>query len=100
MRPSMTHYLTKSLALLGLALATSAWAAPDAKLIKQGEYLARAGDCFACHSVTGWKPFAGVLGMVKPFVMIYSSNITPDKNAGFGNCFFEDLDKLMLTGVS
>ncbi|TYQ07096.1 UNVERIFIED_ORG: mono/diheme cytochrome c family protein [Zoogloea ramigera] len=97
----MTHYLTKSLALLGLALAMSAsWAVPDAKLIKQGEYLARAGDCFACHSVTGGKPFAGGLGMETPIGKIYSSNITPDKKAGIGTWSFADFDKLMRTGVT
>ena len=97
----MTHYLTKSLALLGLALATSAtWAAPDAKLIKQGEYLARAGDCFACHSVTGGKPFAGGLGMETPIGKVYSTNITPDKKAGIGDWSFADFDKLMRTGVT
>ena len=30
----------------------------DAALIVHGEYLARAGDCIACHSAPSGKPFA------------------------------------------
>ena len=93
---------TKLFAALGLALTLStAWAAaPDQTLIKKGEYLARAGDCFACHSVTNGKPFAGGLGMETPIGKIYSSNITPDKKAGIGTWSFADFDKLMRTGVT
>ena len=50
-------------------------------LIKQGEYLARAGDCVACHTVKGGKPFAGGLAMETPIGTIYSTNITPDPSA-------------------
>ncbi|MET0319582.1 MAG: cytochrome c [Duganella sp.] len=92
------------LALLGLSVASVSWAAgpaaPDQTLIKQGEYLARAGDCFACHSVANGKPFAGGLSMATPIGKIYSSNITPDKKAGIGDWSFADFDKLMRTGVT
>lgn len=92
----------KSLVAAGLMLAAAAsWAASaDQQLIKQGEYLARAGDCFACHSVTGGKPFAGGLGLTTPVGKVYSSNITPDKQAGIGDWSFADFDKLMRTGVT
>lgn len=98
----MTKYISisKGIAAVVLALAgASSWAA-DQQLIKQGEYLARAGDCFACHSVSGGKPFAGGLGMATPIGKVYSSNITPDKKAGIGGWSFADFDKLMRTGVS
>jgi mono/diheme cytochrome c family protein len=92
--------ISKGIAAVVLALAgAGSWAA-DQQLIKQGEYLARAGDCFACHSVTGGKPFAGGLGMATPIGKIYSSNITPDKKAGIGDWSFADFDKLMRTGVT
>jgi cytochrome c5 len=56
--------------------------------IIHGEYLAKAGDCIACHTETG-KPnrpqFAGGLGIYTPFGMFYSPNITPDKQYGIGN---------------
>ncbi|MCA3788754.1 MAG: cytochrome c, partial [Burkholderia sp.] len=38
----------------------------DANLIKRGEYLARAGDCIACHTASGGKPFAGGLKFDTP----------------------------------
>src|SRR5690606_29209790 len=38
----------------------------DAGLVTRGEYVARAGDCAACHTAPGGKPFAGGLGMQTP----------------------------------
>ncbi|SDR48931.1 Cytochrome c, mono-and diheme variants [Paraburkholderia fungorum] len=57
----------------------------DAALIKHGEYLARAGDCMACHSAAGKKPFAGGLPIVSGLGTIYSTNITPSQRSGIGN---------------
>ena len=37
--------------------------AAETDLIKKGEYLASAGDCVACHTAKGGKPFAGGLPM-------------------------------------
>jgi mono/diheme cytochrome c family protein len=53
--------------------------------VKRGLYLARAGDCIACHTAQGGKPFAGGLGLNTPFGVIVSSNITPDPQYGIGN---------------
>ena len=50
----------------------------------RGEYLARAGDCVACHSVPGGKAFAGGLKMGTPLGAIYSTNITPDPYTSCG----------------
>ena len=47
--------------------AMAATPADQAALIKKGEYLARAGDCIACHTVRGGKQFAGGLPMLTPF---------------------------------
>jgi hypothetical protein len=71
-------------------------AAPSDK----GEYLARAGDCIACHSVPGGKPFAGGLKMGTPLGAIYSTNITPDPDTGIGNYSFEDFDRAVRSGVA
>ena len=65
--------------LLGSVSAMAAGADPQA-LIRQGEYLARAGDCVACHTAKDGKPFAGGLPMETPIGTIYSTNITPDKS--------------------
>ena len=43
------------------AAAVAATPADQAALIKKGEYLARVGDCIACHTVRGGKPFASVV---------------------------------------
>jgi alcohol dehydrogenase (quinone), cytochrome c subunit len=71
-------------------------AAPQDK----GEYLARAGDCVACHSVRGGKAFAGGLRMGTPMGAIYSTNITPDPETGIGNYSLEDFDRAVRSGVA
>ncbi|WP_322058419.1 cytochrome c [Paraburkholderia sp. J63] len=58
--------------------------ASDAALIQRGEYLARAGDCMACHSAPGRKPFSGGLAIKSGIGTIYSTNITPDARWGIG----------------
>src|SRR5207253_11352623 len=68
-------------------------------LISQGQYLARAVDCVACHTAKGGKPFAGGLAMETPIGTIYSTNITPDKT-GIGEYSFEDFDKAVRHGVA
>lgn len=58
----------------------------NAALIKQGEYLATAADCAACHrspDVSG-KPFSGGYSISSPMGQIISSNITPSREYGIG----------------
>jgi alcohol dehydrogenase (quinone), cytochrome c subunit len=66
----------------------------------KGEYLARAGDCVACHSVKGGRAFAGGLKMGTPMGAIYSTNITPDPETGIGNYSLADFDRAVRSGVS
>src|ERR1700759_3367981 len=66
----------------------------------KGEYLARAGDCVACHSTKGGKAFAGGLRMGTPMGVIYSTNITPDPETGIGNYTLEDFDRAVRSGVA
>ena len=72
----------------------------DIALIKKGEYLTKAGDCVACHTVKGGKSFAGGLGMRTPFGTYYSPNITPNKKYGLGSWTEQDFIKAMKKGVS
>ncbi len=65
-----------------------------------GEYLARAGDCVACHSVPGGKAFAGGLKMGSPLGVIYSTNITPDPETGIGTYSLEDFDRAVRRGIA
>ena len=56
----------------------------DASVLAKGEYLARAGDCIACHTAPEGKLFAGGRAMPTPFGTLYASNITPDEETGIG----------------
>ncbi|HUB45771.1 MAG TPA: cytochrome c [Acetobacteraceae bacterium] len=58
--------------------------AATAGIVREGEYLANAGDCVACHTNPGDRTFAGGLPMPTPFGTLYSSNITPDRETGIG----------------
>ncbi|MET0856144.1 MAG: cytochrome c, partial [Telluria sp.] len=51
---------------------------PTTQIINRGEYLARAGDCVACHTVPNGPVFAGGRAMATPFGNLYVPNITPD----------------------
>jgi mono/diheme cytochrome c family protein len=77
-------------------------AAPEAtpSLIARGEYLARLGDCAACHSVPGRPPFTGGLRMGTPIGAIYTTNITPDPTCGIGSFTLTDFDRAVRFGVS
>ncbi|WP_394516911.1 c-type cytochrome [Pantoea sp. SGAir0175] len=92
---SLTALLLGTLSFAALAEDTAA----DA-LVQRGEYLARAGDCVACHSTAGGKPFAGGLPMVTPIGTIYSTNITPDKATGIGDYSYDDFQKAVRHGVA
>ncbi|EPL15780.1 cytochrome c [Pseudomonas sp. CF161] len=94
----MKALVIATLALLGSATLQAADVDQPA-LVKQGEYLARAGDCVACHTAKGGKPFAGGLAMETPIGVIYSTNITPDKT-GIGDYSFEDFDQAVRHGVA
>lgn len=94
----MKALVIATLALLGSA-SVSATEADQQALVQQGEYLARAGDCVACHTAKDGKPFAGGLPMETPIGVIYSTNITPDKT-GIGDYSFEDFDQAVRHGVA
>ncbi|HEY8539847.1 MAG TPA: cytochrome c [Steroidobacteraceae bacterium] len=91
-----------SSAILGLlVLAAGPVALADVDGMSQGEYLARVGNCVACHTVPGGEPFAGGLKMEVPRIgYIYSTNITPDPETGIGNYTFEDFDRAMRKGIA
>jgi alcohol dehydrogenase (quinone), cytochrome c subunit len=71
-------------------------AAPNGK----GEYVARAADCIACHSVRGGRAFAGGLRMGTPMGVIYSTNITPDPETGIGSYSLQDFDRAVRSGIA
>ena len=70
------------------------------QVINRGEYLARAGDCVACHTTPTGKPFAGGRAMATPFGALYVPNITPDDETGIGKWTSDEFYRMMHTGVS
>ena len=64
----------------------------DARLqqIERGQYLARAGNCIACHSVRGKPLMSGARAINTPFGTVYSSNLTPDPETGLGQWTAQD----------
>lgn len=73
----------------------------QANLIKQGEYLVKAGDCIACHTNSAkGEVFAGGLPIHTPFGTIYSPNITPDKTTGIGNWTDAQFVRAMKHGIA
>lgn len=74
--------------------------ASDAATLVRGEYLARIGDCQACHSVRGGVPFAGGRAFATGFGTLYSPNITPDAQHGIGDWSADEFAHVMRYGVS
>jgi mono/diheme cytochrome c family protein len=66
----------------------------------RGEYVARLGNCVACHSIPNAPAFSGGLKMATPLGAIYATNITPDKATGIGNYTFEEFDAAVRFGVA
>lgn len=58
-------------------------AASDEQL-ERGAYLARAGNCMACHTARGGQPYAGGRFIDTPFGRVVAGNLTPDPQTGLG----------------
>jgi alcohol dehydrogenase (quinone), cytochrome c subunit len=74
--------------------------APTPAVIARGAYLARLGDCAACHSVPGKPAYSGGLRMGIPIGAIYTTNITPDSKNGIGRMSLDDFDRALRFGVA
>ncbi len=72
---------------------------PNAEQLRRGQYLVVAGDCMSCHLRDGGEPLAGGLGLKTPFGVIYSPNITSDKETGIGNWTDEQFYRAMHDGT-
>jgi mono/diheme cytochrome c family protein len=69
-------------------------------LVKQGEYLAKLGNCAACHTDRGGAPFAGSKAIHTPFGAVFASNITPDPEHGIGLWSADAFYRAMHHGVN
>lgn len=85
----------RSLYLLSLLAAGG-----SAQAMSAGEYVAKAGDCTACHTAPGGAELAGGMKFPTPLGAIYATNITPDKLHGIGAYSFEEFDRAMRQGVA
>ena len=75
--------------------------APDATdLVARGTYLARAGNCMACHTPRGGAAYAGGRAIDTPFGTVYSSNLTPDVATGIGSWTAEHFWQALHNGKS
>jgi len=74
---------------------------PDSReLLQGGAYLARAGDCSACHIAREKLPFVGGMPFTISVGKVYSTNITPDSETGIGRYDIADFVKVMHQGVA
>lgn len=76
--------VVRQLQVEALAAVTEAVPAASSQLIERGAYLARAGNCAACHTARGGLPYAGGRAIATPFGQIFAGNLTPDVATGLG----------------
>lgn len=88
------------LAAAGDVAAPSTTEAAKAQQVARGEYLARAGDCIACHTSDHGEPFAGGRALPTPFGTFYAPNITPHDATGIGTWTDDDFWRAMHDGRS
>lgn len=104
------------LALLGLALwvgwtdrlppsapSTSpaqSTAQPAAERLARGAYVARLGNCAACHTAPGGTPLAGGRAIATPFGSVVAGNLTPDPATGLGRWNADDFWRALHHGRS
>ncbi|PIJ41571.1 cytochrome c [Tatumella sp. OPLPL6] len=93
--------MNRRLGLAGLFLfSLQSYASSNSDVIAQGEYLARAADCMACHTQDSAKPFAGGVKFELPVGTLYSTNISPDKQQGIGNYSEADFSRAVREGIA
>jgi mono/diheme cytochrome c family protein len=74
--------------------------APTPANLARGAYLARAGDCMACHTARGGAPYAGGRAIDTPFGRLWAPNITPDRDTGIGAWSADDFWRALHNGKS
>lgn len=67
---------------------------------ERGRYLARIGNCAACHTTPGGGAYAGGRAIDTPFGRVYSTNLTADAATGLGRWSAEDFWRALHHGRS
>jgi mono/diheme cytochrome c family protein len=94
--PAHTTWALTPTGLLSQPIADST---PNAAQLRRGQYLVVAGDCMSCHLRDGGEPLAGGLGLKTPFGVIYSANISSDKDTGIGDWTSDQFYHAMHDGI-
>ncbi|NGZ84002.1 c-type cytochrome [Duganella aceris] len=84
---------------VGPAPSVTATLAPEQK-IARGAYLAKAGDCMACHTTRGGQQYAGGRALQTPFGSVVSPNITSDRDTGIGGWSADEFWRALHNGKS
>jgi mono/diheme cytochrome c family protein len=75
-------------------------ALPEQASAERGAYLARAGNCMACHTDRGGAPYAGGRAIETPFGTVFAGNLTPDARTGIGEWTAADFWRALHHGRS
>src|ERR1700733_9149180 len=97
--PALTAYPSSIITPNGFLAKHIDDSTPNAAQLRRGQYLVAAGDCMSCHFRDGGKPLAGGLGLKTPFGVIYSPNITSDRDTGIGNWTSDQFYRAMHDGI-
>jgi mono/diheme cytochrome c family protein len=71
----------------------------SADIVARGKYLAAAADCAVCHTVSGGQPYAGGVAFPTGYGVLYSPNITADRETGIGAWTDADFLRAVHDGV-
>jgi mono/diheme cytochrome c family protein len=72
----------------------------SADLVTRGKYLTQAADCEVCHTTEDGQPFAGGRAFPTPFGVLYSPNITADRDTGIGAWTDADFIRAVHKGIA
>jgi mono/diheme cytochrome c family protein len=97
--PTLPAHSTSAPTAVGLLSRPIPDSTPNAAQLRRGQYLVAAGDCMSCHLREGGEPLAGGLGLKTPFGVIYSANMTPDRETGIGAWTNDQFYRAMHDGI-
>jgi len=94
--------MIKKIIISSLVIGTliSSLSAQSNDLIKKGKEVAVAADCYACHTNGDGEKYGGGVPFPTPFGIVYSKNITPDKQNGIGSYTYNEFSDAIRRGVS
>ncbi|MFP5394309.1 MAG: cytochrome c [Gammaproteobacteria bacterium] len=83
-----------------IAASSPAAHAGSADNLARGAYLAKAGDCMACHTARGGAEYAGGRALDTPFGRLIAPNITSSREHGIGAWSADEFWNALHNGIS